>query len=251
VTHAAPPQNSNDGYEPDLELTVDQLAERTGVSVRNIRFYAGKGLLPAPKLRGRVGLYGPNHLARLELISELSALGFTLSAIEGYLARLPERVGPVELELQRALLVPWVPERLEEISIGELTQRAGRTLSDDELDLLESLGAIERRPDGAVVVHGSPALNTALASIETGLPPEALRRIHTAIELHTTALAEELMKLFQADVLQPYRDRGKPASERAKLGELYSRMKPMAVQGVVTAFGRAVNRAIRERFSEG
>lgn len=250
MTRAAPPDDSNDDGRDDRELTVDQLAERTGISVRNIRFYAGKGLLPAPKLRGRVGLYGPGHVARLELISELSALGFTLAAIEGYLARLPERVGPVELELQRALLVPWIPERLEEISVDELTQRAGRALDDEELDLLESLGAIERQPGGCVVVHGSAALHTALASIETGLPPEALRRIHSAIELHTTALAEDLMKLFQADVLQPYRDRGKPASERAKLGELYSRMKPMAVQGVVTAFGRAVNRSIRERFSE-
>jgi DNA-binding transcriptional MerR regulator len=251
VTHAAPPDDTSDNSQADLELTVDQLAERTGISVRNIRFYAGKGLLPGPKLRGRVGLYGPNHIARLELISELSALGFTLAAIEGYLARLPERVGPVELELQRALLVPWVPERLEQLTVEELTHRAGRALSDDELNLLESLGAIERQPDGSVLAHGSAALNTALASIETGLPPEALRRIHSAIELHTAALAEDLMKLFQADVLQPYRDRGRPASERAKLGELYTRMKPMAVQGVVTAFGRAVNRSIRERFSEG
>jgi DNA-binding transcriptional MerR regulator len=40
-------------------LTIDQLAERSGISVRTIRFYAGRGLLPAPQLRGRTGLYGP------------------------------------------------------------------------------------------------------------------------------------------------------------------------------------------------
>ena len=74
-------------------LTIDQLAERTGISVRTIRFYAGRGLLPAPQLRGRTGLYGPGHVARLELVSELSALGFTLAAIEAQLARLPAEVG--------------------------------------------------------------------------------------------------------------------------------------------------------------
>ena len=78
-------------------LTIDQLAERSGISVRTIRFYTGRGLLPAPQLRGRTGLYGPDHLARLELVSELSALGFTLAAIEAQLARLPAEVGAEEL----------------------------------------------------------------------------------------------------------------------------------------------------------
>src|SRR5581483_8818908 len=80
-------------------LTIDQLAARTGISVRTIRFYAGKGLLPPPKLRGRLGLYGPDHLARLELISELTGLGFTLAAIEGFLARLPRSIGAEGLAL--------------------------------------------------------------------------------------------------------------------------------------------------------
>jgi DNA-binding transcriptional MerR regulator len=236
---------------PDNEpLTIDQLAERSGISVRTIRFYTSKGLLPPPQLRGRLGLYGADHLARLELISELTALGFTLAAIEGYLGRLPATLNPVELELQRALLVPWVPERLEELSSAQLRRRVGRELTEDELDSLEALGALERQPDGSFLLHGSAALANALAGLELGLPTEALRRLHTVIALHTTALAEDLMKLFQADVLQPYRDRGKPAAERAALGDLYTRMKPITVQGVITAFGRAVNRTIRERFIE-
>ena len=78
------------GNLSDAELlTIDQLAARTGITVRNIRFYAGRGLLPPPRLRGRTGLYGPDHIARLELVSELSGLGFTLSGIEAQLERLP------------------------------------------------------------------------------------------------------------------------------------------------------------------
>jgi DNA-binding transcriptional MerR regulator len=231
-------------------MTIDQLAVRSGVSVRNIRFYAGKGLLPAPTLRGRLGLYGQEHLSRLELVSELSGLGFTLAAIERHLARLPRSLSPVELTLQRALLVPWVPERLEEVTPDELNRRVGRELDDQELESLEALGAVERQADGSVLLHGSAALSTALRSLEIGLPPEALRRLHAVIALHTSALAEDLMKLFQTDVLQPYRDRGRPAAERAALGELYSRMKPITVQGMVTEFGRAVNRTIREHFTK-
>ncbi len=55
------------------------------------------------------------------------------------------------------------------------------------------------------------------------------------------------MALFQDEVLQPYRDRGRPADERDRLAEALSQLKPVTVRGVVTAFGRAVNRTIREQ----
>lgn len=232
-------------------LTIDQLADRTGISVRTIRFYAGKGLLPPPKLRGRLGLYGPDHLARLELITELTGLGFTLAAIEGFLTTLPDEVGADDLVLQRALLVPWVAERLEEIDAEELNRRAGRTLAEDEVDALEALGVLERQPGGTILLHGSAGLANALESLAIDLPTDLLRRSHQLIAKHTAALAEDLMRLFQDEVLQPYRDRGRPVAERARLRELYTRLKPITVRGVMTAFGRAVNRTIRERYQTG
>jgi DNA-binding transcriptional MerR regulator len=230
-------------------LTIDQLASRTGMSVRTIRFYATRGLLPPPRLRGRVGLYGADHVARLELVSELSSLGFTLAAIEGFLARLPASAGAEELALLRALLAPWVPERLEELDADELARRAGRALGPDELAALEALGVLERIEGDRVLLHGAASLSVGLDSLELGLPPEVLRRSHELIARHTTALAEELMQLFQDEVLQPYRDSGHPAAARNRIQQLLTRLKPITVQGVVTAFGRAVNRTIRERLN--
>jgi len=228
-------------------LTIDQLAERSGISVRTIRFYAGRGLLPAPQLRGRTGLYGPGHLARLELVSELSALGFTLAAIEAQLARLPAEVGAEELALHRALLTPWVPEQVEELSVDELARRAGRALSPSDLDALEGLGVITRLAEGVLRLHGPALLGQGLEVLESGLPTETWRRAHAIIERHTTALAEDLMAMFQDEVLQPYRDRGRPTEERARLATALAQLKPITVRGVVTAFGRAVNRTIRQR----
>jgi DNA-binding transcriptional MerR regulator len=228
-------------------LTIDQLAERTGVSVRTIRFYAGRGLLPAPQLRGRTGLYGPGHVARLSLICELSALGFTLAAIEAQLARLPAEAGADELALHRALLTPWVPEQVEELSVDELARRAGRSLTPSELEALEGLGVIVRLDGDAVRLHGPAVLGEGLEVLDSGLPTEIWQRAHAIIERHTTALAEELMAVFQDEVLQPYRDRGRPADERARLAAALAQLKPITVRGVVTAFGRAVNRTIRER----
>lgn len=229
------------------QLTIDQLAERTGVTVRTIRFWAGRGLLPPPQLRGRTGLYGPDHLARLELVSELSALGFSLAAIEAHLQRLPDSAGAAELALQRALLTPWVPEQIEECDRAGLERRAGRPLREEDVDALVGLGVVTELDDGRLRLHGSGTLGGGLAVLDSGLPVDVWRRAHALIEQHTTALAEDLMKMFQDEVLQPYRDRGRPAEERTRLAEAFSQLKPITVQGVVTAFGRAVNRAIRER----
>src|SRR4051794_26071649 len=57
------------------ELTVEQLAYETGMSVRNIRNHQSRGLLPPPDVRSRVGYYGEQHVARLRLIQELQADG--------------------------------------------------------------------------------------------------------------------------------------------------------------------------------
>jgi hypothetical protein len=100
------------------------------------------------------------------------------------------------------------------------------------------------------LLHGAATLGSALASLDVEMPPEVLRRSHELISQHTTALAEELMALFQREILQPYRDRGRPPAERARLRDLFTRLKPITVQGVVTAFGRAVNRGIREHYTE-
>ena len=64
------------------ELTIEQLAYETGMSVRNIRNHQSRGLLPPPEVRARIGYYGPDHVARLRLIQEMQAEGFKLSAIE-------------------------------------------------------------------------------------------------------------------------------------------------------------------------
>lgn len=63
-------------------LTIDELARRSGMTVRNIRAHQARGLLPPPEIHQRVGFYGPEHLTRLELIQELQAEGFNLKGIK-------------------------------------------------------------------------------------------------------------------------------------------------------------------------
>ena len=45
---------AGDDVESDNDLTIDDLARDTGLSVRNVRSHQARGLLPPPEVRGRV-----------------------------------------------------------------------------------------------------------------------------------------------------------------------------------------------------
>ncbi|MEU6039320.1 MerR family transcriptional regulator [Actinomadura sp. NPDC047616] len=227
------------------ELTVDELAARAGLTVRTVRFYAGRGMLPPPRLRGRTGLYGPDHLARLELIRELQSLGLTLAAIERHLARLPDHASPEDLALHRALLSPWAPEAPEEVDRHELDRRTGQRLDDAALERLQALGIVEPSGDGRVRVVSPALLGIGAELASLSMPLETLLATHEAVERHTRALATELQQVFQDTVVRPYRERGRPPDERQRLIELSGRLKPLVIQSLVTAFRRAVDDAIR------
>ncbi len=237
------------------ELTIAELAARTGISVRTIRFYGGMGLIPPPAVRGRLGLYDERHVARLELVRDLQGLGFTLAAIEGYLARIPLDRSPEDLALHRALLAPWLPEEPETVNRAELDVRAGRTLDDDELARLVTLGVIRRdgTRDGAHTdsaqawtITSPDMLGYGLGLLGTEMDFAVQLASKQIIERHTSALATELVALFHNTVLREYRERGRPPELRDRLIALLERLKPITVDGVMTNFQLAINRAIRE-----
>ena len=65
----------------EAEYTIDELAREAGATVRNIRAYQERGILPPPRRQGRVGLYGASHLARLKIIGSMLARGYTIANV--------------------------------------------------------------------------------------------------------------------------------------------------------------------------
>jgi DNA-binding transcriptional MerR regulator len=63
------------------ELSIDQLAARSGVPSRTIRQYQTAGLLPPPERKGRIGVYLPHHLERLSAIGRLQERGYSLAGM--------------------------------------------------------------------------------------------------------------------------------------------------------------------------
>ncbi|HEU4793953.1 MAG TPA: helix-turn-helix domain-containing protein [Nitrolancea sp.] len=71
----------NDLEAPDA-MTIRDLATRSGVPARRIRYYVAEGLLAPPIGQGRAAHYGSSHLFRLRKIRELRQANLGLDEIK-------------------------------------------------------------------------------------------------------------------------------------------------------------------------
>lgn len=228
---------------PEETMSVEQLANRVGMTVRTVRFYAGRGLIPAPRREGRNGYYGPDHIARLELVRELQAHGFTLSAIEGYLERIPADASPEDVAVHRTLLAPWMPGLPETINRAELDVRSGRTLSDEDIEMLVALGVVEPTPVDDVFNMASAHLAVGIQLLDLGLPKEAALAAQRVFTEHGRAVANELTAVFREQVWPHLRDSDQPPEV---IQAMIERFKPLSIQALVTSYETAVDEAKRE-----
>jgi DNA-binding transcriptional MerR regulator len=222
-------------------LTLDELTERVGLTVRNVRFYTAKGLVPPPIRRGRSGYYTADHVARLELVRELQGHGFTLSAIEKYLAGIPEHATPEDIALHRTMLAPWMADSRVELSRAELERRAGRPLSTTDIDTLTALGVV--RPAGRSRFEVSMSqLGVGLGLLDLGYPIEAALAAAEVYAAHGRAIAEELHELFRTKVWPVYKEQGVSPET---IQDVVERLKPLSIASLVQAYEAGMNETRR------
>src|SRR3954465_679703 len=143
------------------------------MTVRNVRAYRSRGLIPPPELRGRKGYYGREHLARLELVRELKEKGFNLEAIAQILGRDPDDSLRELLDFTRAVIEPLAVEEPEVVSADAFVERWGDQLTPDVARKAQRLGFVRPLGDGRWEVV-SPRLDRAARALsEIGIPLEA------------------------------------------------------------------------------
>ncbi|KMS75116.1 transcriptional regulator [Streptomyces viridochromogenes] len=219
-------------------LTIDELAARAGVTVRTVRFYGTKGLLPPPVLGPRrVGHYGREHLARLALIEELQQQGMTLAAIERYLQQLPPDLDAHDLAIHRAVVASWAPDAVETVTREELERRAGRGLGDEDVERLAAMGVVDSGDGGGDYRVDLGLLRLGVGLLDVPLSQEAILAARKVLIEHSRAAAHELARLFRGEV-----------SERAAqdVRSLSAYMQPVVVQALLTTFQRSLRGELRE-----
>jgi DNA-binding transcriptional MerR regulator len=230
------------------KLTIDELARRTGMTVRNIRAHQSRGLLPPPEVRGRTGYYGADHLARIELIRELQADGFKLEAI----SRLLDSAGGSSdevLRFTRAVKAPFEDEQPQIITPEELAERYGDA-GDKAPELLrraEKLGILRRLADGNFE-ELSPRLGRAAAELAAlGVSSEKALDVAREIRKHADSVAKTFVELFVREVWKPFEDQGRPEHDLPKVREAVERLRPLASDALLAVFQLAMSDAVEQR----
>jgi DNA-binding transcriptional MerR regulator len=234
------------------EMTVEELSARAGVSVRNIRAYQTAGLMPSPRLQGRLGFYGPEHLGKLELIRDLRQQGFRLEAIKGMLDKAPQGAWTqysliselfsttfftVESPQRRALkdmAAHWDTTATPEQKARLANSGLYRTVGEEEVELLSP--ALER-------------IGIQLADLH--VPLETVLDLQDTLIKHTRAIAKayvEHLFLAMAQALtaaqQPESSEGAKSAAPvaidpaviAPLKALFERLRPLAIGSISAAF---------------
>jgi DNA-binding transcriptional MerR regulator len=246
MAEKADPKAESDSSEADL--TVEQLAYETGMSVRNIRNHQSRGLLPPPEVRARVGYYGAEHVARLRLIQEMQAEGFKLSAISRLIgehgADADRFVG-----LRQAVTAPFATEQPEVYERAELTEKFG--IDDDRLlEKAKKLGLLVDLGEDRYEAP-SPALIRAAEEV-TGMGielPDALAAIEK-LNRNAQSSARTFVELFVEEVWKPFDDAGRPEEGWEEIIAAIGRLRPLAFDALNATFRLTLTTEIEKAFGE-
>lgn len=230
-------------------MTIRELAQRTGMTVRNIRAHQTRGLLPPPVVRGRTGYYNQEHVARIELTRELQADGLNLEAIRRVLDS-GEGSASAIFDFTRALRVPFEDETPEIVERSELAGIwEGADVDPALVRRGEKLGIYRALPDGRIELI-SPRLQHAAAELASlGVGPDAAVGTAEKLRRQADGAARAFVELFTREVWRPFDEAGRPEQDWPKISEALERLRPLAAGALLAMFQIAMNEAI-EKASE-
>lgn len=231
------------------EFGLAELAERSGVAPRTIRFYQSQGLLPKPRKDGRDARYDERHEARLRLVAELQDRGLTLNAIHDLVSQEGKAGLSVAdwLGLDQTLRGPWSDDRPRLYDRDELaTTLDGR--GPGLLAALERAGYLERQLDRDSWLAPSPALlDMALRLHAAGIDVELSGSARDLLRRRLARCADDLVALFTARAGSGFGGRATPDDVGAALDTL----RPVARETAGLIFAQEIERALRRLVEAG
>ena len=221
--HVKEPAKADPGTR---EFRMEELAREAGITVRTLRFYRERKLIPPPRREGRIAWYDDSHLARLRTIAALLERGHTLSGIAELSEAFDRGRDVGELlglgEPSEEIPVRLTPEELADYFAGQVTP--------DNLEAAMDLGYVG--VDGDEIVHVSRRLlDVSAALVREGVPLADVLAAAKRVRSH----AEDLAELFTDLVLSH-------ASEKD-----LQRLRPLAKSVVEAELSMALDRRLARK----
>lgn len=232
----------------EAEMTIDELARASGMSVRNIREHQARGLLQPPDVRSRIGYYGRDHLERLRLITQLQGEGFNLKGIKRLLDDANGITGALAA-VRQAVIEPFETEQPQVFTAEELTERFG----EENLENLEravKLGALVPLGDGRFEAPSPSLLDAAEEVVSRGVSMRTALGVLAQMERSSKEAARSFVKLFLDEVWKPFAEAGYPDERWAEVVESVERLRPIASQALLATFRQTMTHEVQDAFGK-
>ena len=239
--------------EPDSpnQLTIEQLAAASGMSVRNIRAHQARGLLAPPVVRMRVGYYGPEHVEQLRLIRDLQDDGFNLSGIKRLLDDTP---GTAErlLSFKRVLSDRVGREASETLTLAQLGRRFPVSAAEapDVLARAVSLGVLVPLDDDLYEVPSPSLLAVAEEVVRQGISVHSALAIVEELARQCDAVSRSFVELFLQEVWRPFEQADMPPERWPEIEESLERLRPIASEALLAIFQQRLSDQVETAFAE-
>jgi DNA-binding transcriptional MerR regulator len=226
-------------------MRIAELARESSLSVRNIREYQDRGLLPPPRRDGRVAWYDEEHLVRLRLISRLLDRGYTIAVIRDLLdAWSAGRDLHDVLGLETTVSRPWTDEEPGRATLLQLRRRFRGQLTPGRLRRTIRLGLVE--PSGASFTVPSPRLLDAGTDlVAAGIPLATVLDMVERVQRDLKSPADRFVRMVFDQLLPPDSPEGLPAGEELpQVTRTVEKLRPHAQLAVSALFARAMRSAV-------
>jgi DNA-binding transcriptional MerR regulator len=233
--------------QAEQRLTIDELAHATGLTVRNVRSYQSRGLIPPPQVQGRVGYYDAEHLARLQLIREMQAQGFNLAAIAHLLEQASGSSEEV-LGFTRSLMTPFETEAPEIVGRDDLLARLGANIEEGLIAKAEGLGLVIAITEDSFEVPSPVLLSAGERLVALGVPLDAALDMMDKLRRETQRIAQTFVQIFLEYIWKPFDDAGRPESDWPQVRAALDQLRPLASEALTAAFGPTMSKAVEVAF---
>jgi DNA-binding transcriptional MerR regulator len=211
------------------EYRMEELAREAGITVRTLRFYRERKLLPPPRREGRIAWYDEHHLARLRTIAALLERGHTLTGI----AELAEALDHGR-DVADLLGINPTEEEPVRLTPEELAARFEGEVTPENLAAALDLGYLGT--DGDEIVHISRRLlDVSSALVREGIPLAEVLAAGARVREHVDELAE----MFAELVLRHGEEKD------------LQRLRPLARSVVEAEMSLAMDRQLQQRERPG
>jgi DNA-binding transcriptional MerR regulator len=232
----------------DDEVSLEDLADRSGVSPRTIRYYQSEGVLAPPRREGREARYSAGHLERLGLIAELQERGLKLEAIQSLLDRAGKRSSSVNewLGIDEALRASWTDDQAATMTLAEVHERLGRRPR-RLVGTLVDAGLLVRQDDGMFLAPSDAMLGLTLRLLDAGVSIEIAVEAAALLRRRLAKAADDLVKLFETETGRSFAGGGSAEEVARALDAL----RPIAVDASGLILAQELERALRQLAARG